>query len=387
MATARLPLLVDVSQYAGWPATSGIQRVLKHVAQDWPGAHFEACFGFLEGKNFVTGPISDLGELIAAAFTGRIDAASLGTALRERTDRAVASDRVEASFAAYLLPEPTLRSDNLAVADRLVSRGALPTFFVYYDSLPLTHPQLYPRNIVGHVEVDRYNRVLAKSDNIAFISNRSRGVFEARIARRELANAVVLRPGADSLAPVDGDSAAKTAFVVVGTVEPRKRHREILDAFERLWAQGYEYELIVLGGAGWERPDVLERLRDLSHSGRVVWFERAADEDVRASIASCAGVVFTPRVEGYGLPAVEALWLGRPVIASADLPAFEELPASGQIRLEDVSAEAIATAVRTLAEPEKNAEYRNAARSLQLPTWRQFATGLENWLASTVDRP
>jgi len=386
VSAARPPLLVDISQYAGWPATSGIQRVLKHIAQDWPGAHFDARFGFLEGRSFITGPISELGTLIAATFTNGVDETSLGRALRERSDGAVASDRVDVSFAAYLLPEPTLRSDNIAVAERLVSSGALPTAFVYYDSLPLTHPQLYPRSTVGHVEVDRYNRVLAKSHDIAFISQRSREVFETRIARRELNNAVVLRPGADSLAPVDDATPTKITFAVLGTVEPRKRHREILDAFERLWTKGYEYDLIVIGTAGWERADVIERLRDLSHSGRVVWLERAGDEDVRAAIASSTGVIFTPRVEGYGLPAVEALWLGRPVIVSADLPAFEELPAHGQIRLEDVTAEAIAVAVRTLAEPEKNAEFRDAARSLQLPTWRQFATGLEDWLASSADR-
>lgn len=382
-------VLVDVTQFANWPATSGIQRVIMHLARDWSGTWIDARFGFLARGRYATGPISALGEIIAGVFRAE-DAgeaqtpAAVQSALYAVSDFTVSAAAVEDSFAAYLLPEPTLRGESLAVARRVVAKQRSTTFFVYFDALPLTHPQFYPGGADRDGIVTRYHGVVAQSDNVAFISQYTRSVFEQRIARRKLVHAVVTRPGADGLPRIDPVPPKTPTFVVLGTIEPRKRHRLVLEAFECLWDAGCEYRLIVLGAWGWEQPDLQDRLRHHAAAEQLQWIARAGDSDVANALASSTAVIFIPYAEGYGLPPVEALAAGIPVITVADLPSLDGLPADGQIRLRIVDADALGAAVESLADPSTNAQYRASAKKLDLPTWAQFAREIETWIASAL---
>jgi glycosyltransferase involved in cell wall biosynthesis len=380
-------VLVDVTQYVSWPATSGVQRALRHLAEDWPSETIDASYGFVDGGRYVTGPISKLGPVIAAAF----EAASAGVqsppalvrdALSDAsTDTSSVAD-IERSFGAYLLPEPSLREDNLAVAARLRDSERTVAFFVYYDALPLTHPEFFGPRSDGGLRVTRYHRILAGAANVAFISQAVRNDFESRIARRKVANGIVTRPGADGLRRVRGTTPATPTFATVGTIEPRKRHRLTLEAFERLWAMGRDYELVVLGGAGVEQGDLLVRLRELTATSRVRWIEWPDDDVVAEEIARASAMLFPSEGEGYGLPPLEALALGCPVVVAEDLPALEGLPSAGQIRLRAVTVDTLASAVETLADVGTNTAYRQAIGELQLPTWRQFAHDIAAWIGS-----
>lgn len=384
-------LLVDVSQYASAPARSGVQRVLRHLAEDWASTAVEARFGFIDDDSYVTGPLRELGPVIASTFRtdGRPDEldahprARVQRLLQKRSDRIVPTDDVETAFDAYLLPEPTLREDNLAVAMRLQDSSREP-FFIYFDALPLTHPQFYPRGADVAATVTRYHQAVSRSENVAFISEDARRNFELRIARRKPKNAIVARPGADALQHARTQRLETPTFTIVGTVEPRKRHRLVLDVFEELWAAGRDYTLVVLGAPGWERPDLLERLEQLSRTSRVQWIDRADDEDISDALSRSTALLFVSDAEGYGLPPLEALALGCPVIVATDLPALEGLPDGGQLRLPRITVESVCTAVETLADPVRNAAYRRAIRDLPLPTWQQFARDIENWIASVL---
>src|SRR5207248_794516 len=90
--------------------------------------------------------------------------------------------------------------------------------------------------------------------------------------------------------------------------------------------------------------------------------------------------------EGYGLPPLEALAVGCPVLVSAGLPALEGLSDAGQLRLATVDAESVASAVQTLADRPSNAAYRKAIKDMGLPTWKEFGAALEQWIASVLTR-
>jgi glycosyltransferase involved in cell wall biosynthesis len=382
-------LIVDVTQYAHWPATSGVQRVLLHLAQDWPGLETDARFGFLHEGRYATGPLPGLGTVIASAFRAGGSGFPARSefvldSLLSATDTTVDPHEVDRAFDAYLLPEPTLRADNLDIATQLQSRAHTQTFFIYFDALPLTHPELYPRSADGHGLVGRYHRTVARSENVAFISGSTKTLFEQRIARRTIKNAIVARPGADGLPPVTASLPERPTFTVLGTVEPRKRHRLVLGAFEQLWAAGRDYRLVVLGSPGWEKADFLTRIRQLCGTGRVDWIEVAGDREIAGVISRSSAVVFASYAEGYGLPPLEALAVGCPAIVSADLPALEGLPEAGQIRLSPVTREAIVSAVETFANPAVNDAARRAIGDLHLPTWGQFAADVERWIASSL---
>ena len=206
MSARELRLLVDVTQYVDWPARSGVQRVLLHLANEWSGKAIDARFGFIRKGQYATGPVSQLGSVIGSTFrtadtTAPIASRTVRDALLAVSDRRVRIAEIENCFDAYLLPEPSLRRDNLTVADRLRTSRRTIAFFIYYDALPLTHPQFFPRFTDGLGAVTRYHQVLSRAHGVAFISAAMKEVFERRLARRSLTHAVVARPGADGLAP------------------------------------------------------------------------------------------------------------------------------------------------------------------------------------------
>jgi glycosyltransferase involved in cell wall biosynthesis len=383
-------LLVDVSQYVNWPATSGVQRVVGRLARDWPDGHVEPSYGYLEGDRYITGDLRVLGTLIESTFacsTRRSDdiataAAEIRASLREQSDGSIDGTAVEEHFDGFLLPEPTLRNESLHVVAELLRAAPKKVHFLYFDSLPLTRPSVYPRRADDLLRVSRYHLLVARGENVAFISYASRREFERRLARRTIANAVVATPGADAVVRRRSDPSAATAtFVIVGTVEPRKGHRLVLDAFERMWSDGRDYELVVLGAPGWERSDLFERLRRHDKSGRVKWRATADDGTVARAYSEASALVFVSEHEGYGLPPLEALSSSCPVIVSEHLPALERLPRGGQIRLSDVTAESVREAVEMLADPAENRRYRDAIGTVRLPTWNDFVRRIERWVA------
>jgi glycosyltransferase involved in cell wall biosynthesis len=379
-------IVFDVTQYASWPATSGVQRVLHKLAAEWSSGAIDARFGFVEDERLVTGPLPALAPLMSAVFGSQDGSSTTSTSvrqeLRKASDQTIAIDAIERSFRGYVLPEPTFQRESLAASARLRGSSRTTMFFLYYDALPLTHPQYFPRGTDRNAEVSSYHRAVAWSENVLFISRASRNTFETRIARRDLGNAIVVRPGADGLPVLPTVQPDRPTFAMLGTVEPRKRHRLVLDAFERLWAAGLDYRLVLIGTPGSEEPAFLDRLRHLARTTRIEWFDQASDRDIADVFSRSSAIVFISHAEGYGLPAVEALAAGCPVIASPDLPALEDLPEDGQLRLETVSTEGVASAIAHLAEPSSNEALRRAAKQLRLPTWRQFAAEVEDWIAS-----
>jgi glycosyltransferase involved in cell wall biosynthesis len=172
-------------------------------------------------------------------------------------------------------------------------------------------------------------------------------------------------------------------FTVVGTIEPRKRHGILLDAFEHLWAAGADYRLLVVGQPTADSA-VVERLRRHTRRTRVTWIDRGDDNEIANALAHSSAMVFISDAEGYGLPPLEALAAGCPVIVSAGLPALEGLSSAGQLRLATVTAESIALAVRKLADPVSNAAFRAAITNLPLPSWEAFAATTEQWVTSVL---
>jgi glycosyltransferase involved in cell wall biosynthesis len=383
-------LLVDVSQYVSWPAASGVQRVIGKLAQEWPDTHVEPWYGYLDGARYVTGDFRKLGSLIESTFAGsprRSDdiadaAAATRARLREWADGSVEGTRVRDHFDGFLLPEPTLRSESLDVVAELLRTEPKTVHFLYFDALPLIHPSVYPRRADHLLRVSRYHLLVAGGENVAFISNASRRALERRLARRTIANAIVATPGADAVQRPRRDPPATAAtFVIVGTVEPRKGHRVVLDAFERMWSDGRDYKLVVLGTPGWERSDLFERLRGHETSGRVKWRTAADDGAIARAYSQASALLFVSEYEGYGLPPLEALSSGCPVIVSEHLPALEELPPGGQIRLSDVTAESVGKAVELLADAVENRRHRDALARVRLPTWNGFVRRIERWVA------
>jgi glycosyltransferase involved in cell wall biosynthesis len=111
----------------------------------------------------------------------------------------------------------------------------------------------------------------------------------------------------------------------VGTIEPRKGVEAVLDAAESLWSRGEDVEFILVGRPGWAGAELIDRLAVLHRSARpLTWHRDASDEELRLEYLEADLLVMASRGEGFGLPIVEALAHGTPVVAR-DLPVFREL--------------------------------------------------------------
>jgi glycosyltransferase involved in cell wall biosynthesis len=112
-------------------------------------------------------------------------------------------------------------------------------------------------------------------------------------------------------------------LLAVGTLEPRKNLPGLLQAYAKLRANGTTAApLVLVGGKGWLYDEVFERVEALGLSEHVRFLHGAPDEDLPA-LYNAAAVLTTPSFyEGFGLPALEAMACGAPVVVAdrASLP-------------------------------------------------------------------
>jgi len=212
---------------------------------------------------------------------------------------------------------------------RLQHSRLKPIFFVH-DLIPITHPEYCrPEELNRHQA--RINTMLIFGQGIIANSATTLEVLTIYAKNKGLP----LPPSIIAhLAPPYFSDTLTTSpplkspyFVVVGTIEPRKNHLLLL----QLWRQLIEDldenapKLVVIGQRGWEYEntiDLLERSNILQ--GFVFELSNCSDSEMVSWLTHAQALLFPSFVEGYGLPLVEALALGVPVIAS-DLPAFREI--------------------------------------------------------------
>lgn len=107
-------------------------------------------------------------------------------------------------------------------------------------------------------------------------------------------------------------------LLAVGTIEPRKNLLLLISAFEELArAQpDNDLQLVIAGGHGWLSGPLFEALEKSPVRKRILLTDYLHDEDLRGLYAACSAFVYPSIYEGFGLPPLEAMACGAPVIAS-----------------------------------------------------------------------
>jgi glycosyltransferase involved in cell wall biosynthesis len=204
-----------------------------------------------------------------------------------------------------------------------------PIYFIH-DLIPITHPEFCR---AGERDKHRERIRTALSTGVGLIGN-SRATLEdveAFAQTEHLPNlpAVAALLGSDALPRPSSSSIGPSVptFVMLGTIEARKNHLTILHVWARLVSElGDDApRLLVIGQRGWECEQVFDLLdRSEILKGRVIEIGQCDDRALAEHLAGARALLFPSLVEGYGLPLVEALRAGVPVIAS-DLPVFREI--------------------------------------------------------------
>jgi alpha-1,3-rhamnosyl/mannosyltransferase len=136
----------------------------------------------------------------------------------------------------------------------------------------------------------------------------------------------------------------------VGTLEPRKNLVRVLRAFAQLPAalRG-RFPLVVVGAAGWRDAPIFAELGPLERSGHVRVLGYVGDETLPALYAGARAVIYASLYEGFGLPIVEAMASGAPVLTS-NIGCMKELGESAAMLVDPHDTQAITGAMLRLLE-------------------------------------
>lgn len=217
-------------------------------------------------------------------------------------------------------------------------------WFLVHDLLPLNRPDWFSRNTV--IRYRSWLGILAGTAD-GFLCNSEQTRFELAEA---LAKEFGLAQGYDAAVlpmgySIQGSAASPQApkkegvppriditqpfVLMVGTVEPRKGHVDIIEAFDRLWDGGVEERLVLVGRKGWQVQALCERIvNHIEFGNKLFWFDDVDDLELSHFYEACNGVIIASYAEGFGLPLLEALGYAKPVLAR-DIPIFHTFAANG----------------------------------------------------------
>lgn len=341
-------LLLDISVLVHQDAKSGIQRVVRSVLKELlkhPPAGFkvEPVYATAESSYYY-----------ARSFTMKLLNCPQDILVDELVELHVGDIFLGLDLTSGIIEQ---QKDFLAKARRL---GA-GVFFVVYDLLPVRLPSCFPAGVDELHK--RWLSVVAQGDGALCIS---RAVADELAAWLDGVRPERHRPfhigwfhlGADIEASLpttglpDGfiaqleQLAARPTVLMVGTVEPRKGHAQALAAFERLWEQGVDVNLVIVGKQGWLVETLAERLQRHPELGRrLFWYQGISDEALLKLYETATGVLMASEGEGFGLPLIEAAQHQRPILAR-DIPVFREVAGGYASYFSGSTPEALAEALK-----------------------------------------
>lgn len=212
---------------------------------------------------------------------------------------------------------------------------------------------------------------LRHADGFAFISESARREFDLilpgwleRSRKPWAVTPLAPRPAAVANAPAAAALPEDEAFwLAVGSLEPRKNYGTLLDALELYWRRSARPRpLWIAGGAGWNSEDVRARLTALEGEGKARRLGYVPEERLQALYAQARALLFPSWYEGFGLPVVEAMAEGCPVICS-DRASLPEVGGEAAVYVDPASAESLAAAMLALeGDPGRRDALADAAR-------------------------
>lgn len=161
-------------------------------------------------------------------------------------------------------------------------------------------------------------------------------------------------------------------LLTVGTVEPRKNLPFLIEVFEQL--KGFDGDLVIAGMRGWKFEPILERMRVSPKAARIRYLEYVADADLPALYAGAQLFLLTSHYEGFGLPPLEAMACGTPVVSSTG-GSLAEVLGEAAITLPAYEGAAWASAVERVLEDDalRDELVARGLRHAATFSWRETA--------------
>ena len=395
---AERKLLIDISELVQRDAKSGIQRVVRSVL-----SALLACppIGFRVEPVYATK--SESGYSYARQFTLRF----LGCPDQVLVDEPVMAFDGDIFLGLDLQPHIVPQQAGLYQGLR---RIGVKVYFVVYDLLPVLRTDLFTD---GASEIyTAWLTTLTQADGVVCIS---RAVADEMAEWLSVFGPVRLRPyklgwfhlGADVAGsvptlglPNDVEHVLKVlssrpTFLMVGTIEPRKGQEQTLAAFELLWNQGKDINLVMVGKPGWMVDRLIGALMNHTELNRhLFWLDGISDEYLERIYAVSTCLIAASEGEGFGLPLIEAAKHKLPIIAR-DIPVFREVAGDHAFYFSGLAPNALADRVRDWLALDKAGRTPQSDTMAWL-TWKQSTQNLldvilseqwyQQWMPDDVHR-
>lgn len=262
--------------------------------------------------------------------------------------------------------------------------------FVIYDLLPIIMPKAFPESVFKAYQT--FINVVADSDGAICISKSVAGeladwFIESGIVHQRPFKIGWFHLGADIDASAPSRGLPKNAeavlsmigkrptFLMVGTLEPRKGHTQTIAAFEQLWAEGVDVNLVIVGKQGWMMDALVEYLRHHCElSKRLFWLDGISDEYLEQVYASSTCLIAASLGEGFGLPLIEAAQHKLPIIAR-DIPVFREVAGEYAYYFSGLEPDMLSCKIKSWLELNEK-KLAPSSSDLQCQTWKKSSKQL-----------
>ena len=318
-------MFVDVSTLIHVDDASGIQRVVKNLLQSFlqspPHGIRVRPVHRKQGSYWYTGKFTEGGSL-----PGRII-----------EDSPVHINNGDIFLGLDLDHKFDIRAQRFL--QRQQKKHGLLVYYVVYDLLAVTHPEWFNPHL-SKIIGKWLKRVVAVADGLICISESVAQELKEYLGDHYLAtkaNIGFFHLGADISLPQkdSGLSADETnivqwlkeqvVFLMVGTLEPRKGHAQVLEAMTDLWQAGEDILLVIAGKKGWKIEQLVKSINHHPENGNhLFWFENVSDAFLLQLYSHSSALIMASEGEGFGLPLIEAAQHKLPLIVR-DLPVFREV--------------------------------------------------------------
>ena len=370
--------LVDVQGMLDTTCGGGHRRVVRESLRRWAATQDCRVVGWTTQSD----GLRDLGEVEHRRLTGA-------------PARTAPSLSLVPWHCTYVLPEVALAADRQQRLSAMAEAGVVRLGAVVYDLVPITAGETAGPTLPGMFAT--YLGLLRYATTLAAISTASateyhgwcamlvgQGLTGPQVVQVPLPAEPVAVDAEDVLAARARLRVGELPMVLtVGTHGPRKNLLALLHAAELLWRDGLEFCLVLVGHAGEESQEFVDRVAVLTATGRaVVLVDDAPETLVWASYHAARVVAFPSLHEGFALPVAEALACGTPVVTSNIGSMLQLALEGGALAVDPYDDHALAAALRSvLTDDALHARLSAEARARTVRTWDVYAA--EVWQALT----
>jgi glycosyltransferase involved in cell wall biosynthesis len=164
-------------------------------------------------------------------------------------------------------------------------------------------------------------------------------------------------------------------FMFIGNIEPKKNIRRLLLAFKQFSMRDKRgCKLVIVGNKAWGFDDVKDLIKELINDGIVINTGYLQTNQIPSLLSHAQALIFPSLIEGFGLPVLEAMACGCPVITS-DIPCIREITGDAALRVNPLSIDEIYQAIKSIAEDRslRNRLHHAGLLQSQLFSWQRCA--------------